>query len=518
MSNDQTFQSEPTALCASFAKFLPILDGPGIEASTAARVRAHLSTCFYCQTERAIYNRIDAAVRLHFAPDGPPYYETEDIMRDLLQDQETLQPDSSPRRFLTPKPGKTDRPRRFLSGLAALAAVLVTVLISVALFSGWLFHKQPGGVSTTQTATPSATPSAPVPSFPADLQAVSMLSPTEGWAVGVRTSLDQSSTAALMHYANGKWTLVESGVHGILTSIAMLSSTDGWAVGNALGGGPHTSVGILLHYDGTTWKQFENPTPLGDLDQLQMVSSTEGWAISNLEQIVHYDGHSWTAQPLPASLEIGTKNSVGIYGLSMGSATEGWAVGSLFAGKDQPAPRFGLILHYTGGQWTKEQLIDNANLNAVSMVSGSDGWALGSRNNASIESDILLHYTGSEWVETAFPQSDSGFGKIFMTSARDGWIVASGFSKSSDDNRLLLLHYDGTQWGQVYAPQEPLQNPGTGALSLTINSIAVPSPGDGWAVGVQSVHVSGEGGNPPSDTDTALLLHYHNGVWALYQG
>src|ERR1051326_3076145 len=115
MNDDQTSQPQPTALCASFAALLPLLDGPGIAAAAAARVRAHLSTCPYCQAQRALYTRLDAAVMRYFGPAGPALYQTEDIMRDVLQDQETQKVDSRARRPFIPPPHKPGRTRSILS-------------------------------------------------------------------------------------------------------------------------------------------------------------------------------------------------------------------------------------------------------------------------------------------------------------------------------------------------------------------------------------------------------------------
>src|SRR5258708_524099 len=90
----------------------------------------------------------------------------------------------------------------------------------------------------------------------AELNALCMLSPDEGWAVGCASSTagerDQDGEGAalealFLHYVDGTWSRLRTDVRGRLTSIAMTAADDGWAVGKE---------GMIAHYDGTTWAQF----------------------------------------------------------------------------------------------------------------------------------------------------------------------------------------------------------------------------------------------------------------------
>ena len=66
-----------------------------------------------------------------------------------------------------------------------------------------------------------------------------------------------------------------------LNSVSMISSTDGWAVGDD---------GVILHWDGSTWTQQSSPT-IAELNELLMLSSTDGWIVSSWTQnmVAHYD-------------------------------------------------------------------------------------------------------------------------------------------------------------------------------------------------------------------------------------
>jgi hypothetical protein len=78
-----------------------------------------------------------------------------------------------------------------------------------------------------------------------------------------------------------------------LWGVQMLTPTDGWAVG---GGGPTVGVpgatSILLHYDGSSWAAV--PVPKVDaITSLDMVSAHDGWA-TGTDTILHYDGTKWS--------------------------------------------------------------------------------------------------------------------------------------------------------------------------------------------------------------------------------
>jgi hypothetical protein len=59
-----------------------------------------------------------------------------------------------------------------------------------------------------------------------------MVSPTEGWAVGV--------VGTILHYSDGSWCRASSPIK-LLDSVAMASPTAAWAVGGG---------GTILHYSG----------------------------------------------------------------------------------------------------------------------------------------------------------------------------------------------------------------------------------------------------------------------------
>ena len=182
----------------------------------------------------------------------------------------------------------------------------------------------------------------------------------------------------------------------------MVSATDGWIVGED----------IILHWNGQTWSALESSTKMSaHVDGMNttsaksspdairvptfteynyafdMVSTTDGWIVGGHDWGYegwwflrrHWDGVSWSLEedwgwPLRA--------------VTMVSATDGWAVG----GGTWRDPKWGCtysgweFMRWDGVNWTDVNNPSGGQLNAVAMVSATDGWAVG--NGA------ILRYTG----------------------------------------------------------------------------------------------------------------------------
>ncbi len=191
-----------------------------------------------------------------------------------------------------------------------------------------------------------------------DLRELSMVSPTEGWAVG-----DRYTYGAFLHYVDGDWLRVGEGDYSAdMQTIQMLSDTDGWAGGDN-----------LFHYNGEEWTVAYKPDYPGVVD-LQMLSSDIGWAIT-CQTALHYRNGTWTEKKLP--------NNSCLTGISMLSDDEGWAsTGDPYGS--------GEIFHYKDGEWTLETTTRNP-LRGIQMISPTEGFAVGG--------DIILKYENGTWSE-----------------------------------------------------------------------------------------------------------------------
>jgi hypothetical protein len=521
MTNNHRFpQPVPTPLCKSFAELLPVLDEPAVDAQAAARARAHAATCAYCQSQLATYDHLEAALRQHLGPAGTPLQHTEQIMRNLVnnravQEREVNRPTPPP---ALPDPHRPGRSRRFVVGLASLAAVLVVVVLIAGLLVNRANQGQGTGPQTgsptTAAATyaPTSSPSLPQ-STDTELNSISMVSPNEGWAVGVREFSDHAASV-LMHYHNGIWSEYPNTFDVPLTSVSMASATDGWAASNT----------ELLHYDGERWTLASNLITCSE-PSMQMVSATDGWRTGCIRgsggtrgALFHYDGQTWTFQQVPASLN----PNLYFFGLSMVSSTEGWAVGNYdtSAGSEGGVPCLSAnsaILHYQDGQWTVQSTIKGAHLNAISMASAGDGWASGPKTDACGDdisgTSVLMHYTQGQWKQVTHPLPGSnatGFYLVRMASAGDVWMATSGDPAST----RALLHWNGTTWQETSLPTS------TDATALEISSIATIAPGDAWALGMRAT--SAQEGTPAAGGQSQLVIspvifHYTNGAWQVVQ-
>ncbi len=185
---------------------------------------------------------------------------------------------------------------------------------------------------------------------------------------------------------------------------------------------------------------------------------------------------------------------VQLRGVSMISATDGWAVGD----DDPVGKQTAMLLHYTGVRWEQvalpKGLDPTVSLNGISMISASEGWAVGSiwpdtSATSATNKAVLLHYTHGAWnvVPNTFSSELTG---VFMRTASDGWIAGGG------QNGGLLLHYDGASWQQVTDPA---------LTGLSVGTVAPVSASDVW---ITAIGPEVNGMRPASS-----ILHFNGRTW-----
>ena len=291
----------------------------------------------------------------------------------------------------------------------------------------------------------------------------------------------------------GTWSL-NNQVSFQLESISMVSSNDGWAVGFE-GYAPNgVDIGsVLLHWDGSAWNRVTSPINI-PLYAVKMISATDGWAVGKGSIILHWNGSAWS---LPSSYC--GYSCVYLYSIDFTSANDVWAGGdggfthwdgstwsypSMYSGRLFTSVsaisaddvwmvgRYGsgplyqmLIAHWNGNAWIESiQNIGNYGLNAVDMLSSSEGWAVGSH--------YISHYTGSwEISSVSYPSLTS----LEMLSANDGWVVG-GTTNIVSTGLGLILHWDGNTWNVIDNP-----------ASKMLVSIDMLSANEGWAVGYDGI-------------------------------
>ena len=180
-----------------------------------------------------------------------------------------------------------------------------------------------------------------------------MISPVEGWAVGGSGEMGYTQQAngtqgltsdttagVIMHFADGRWSIQATFPYANLYRVAMVSAAEGWAVGTQHLAGADGERPLLLHYTNGTWSDESSPLDI-----------------------------------LPAR-----DSYIGV--LSFSSPSDGWLVVSEYAGQDKMAAEHPVLLHYTGGRWTRVNLPTVPGrvatvINGLTMVSPQEGWAVG---------------------------------------------------------------------------------------------------------------------------------------------
>lgn len=426
-------------------------------------------------------------------------------------------------------------PSRARSVFSSIAAVLVVVLLIV--FAQVLFHAGIPGAGNG----PHGPLIVSLPGTHGWFADVSMVSPTDGWAIGFVSKTPKGNapaqTVALYHYNGTTWTptfvpvgIPTTGNVNMMGAISMDSATDGWAAGSN-----DRQGNFVLHYTGGAWHRV--PTPFNnDIWHIQALGPTSVWvatvySTNQSDVLYHFDGTTWQLQDLASA--IGSAGNITfVYGLQMVNTSEGWAQVVVNGGNNGGMA----FLHYQQGQWSLAgSVYDNVTPAGLAMDSATDGWAI-AFETAPINGNtyhvpykqLIYHYTNGQWQPANVPLSQSDdvmlggtatnlYGAahpIALPSASDGWMAGfthstwTGQTIASISQNIALLHLVNGQWQRVAPPTDNATNDG-------INGFAFPSPTDGWAVGYEA------GGTLPSPVDPdslqPLLLHYQNGAWSVYQ-
>jgi hypothetical protein len=126
----------------------------------------------------------------------------------------------------------------------------------------------------------------------ANLTALAMASPSQGWAAGftLTNSSQNASFEPLLAAWNGhQWRAVSLGKTtgaGRLDGLAVRSSTDAWAVGTAYPGSS-TMQPLILHWNGRQWARMPGAGVPGFADVsllgVAVHSATDAWAVGEAQ-------------------------------------------------------------------------------------------------------------------------------------------------------------------------------------------------------------------------------------------
>ncbi len=321
------------------------------------------------------------------------------------------------------------------------------------------------------------------------LYGITAISPQNVWAVG-RTINKQGLNHVLIEHWDGKqWSRVyspnpDSSVNYLL-AVAAVSTNDVWAVGG------NASSTLIEHWDGRNWSIILSPGT-GALNGVSTLSSTNVWAVgSNGKTLAeHWNGTRWSIVKSPNPGKYGN----GLAAVTTISSSDVWAVG------DAATTQFGevsLIEHWNGTQWRVVKSPSTGrfpyNLRAVSAVSASDIWAVGTYTvpPGDISLTLTEHWNGTQWsiVPSPSPTGDDYLLGVVALAANDAWAVGD----YSSNGQNLVVHWDGTSWSEVSSPYRR----GTGS---SLGAISADSANDIWAAGFDI--------NTQNFTYQTLIEHY----------
>jgi hypothetical protein len=284
------------------------------------------------------------------------------------------------------------------------------------------------------------------------------------------------------------WAIVPSPNSGDMGSdlwdVVALGPTEATAVGSSFTdfGEGIVSQTLIEHWDGAAWAIVPSPNGL-DSDSLLGVSATSAddvWAVgsqvdnspegnTSYALAEHWDGTSWTIDPTP---QVGTSgdNLLDVVALS---PTDVWAVG---VASDNGRGRT-LTLHWDGSTWLDVPSPSGGTLRAVTALSETEAWAVGSYI-AGGDRTLIERWDGSRWKMVSSP-SPGTYDDLLGVDGRfapGGHAALAVGSFTTDRQRPLVEQWSGREWRVVPSPD-------IGAVSASLSAVSVISPVRAWAVG-----------------------------------
>jgi alpha-tubulin suppressor-like RCC1 family protein len=211
-----------------------------------------------------------------------------------------------------------------------------------------------------------------------------------------------------------------------------------------------------------------------------------------------------TPTPFPDRSVPLNPESDGAQALSAFSASEAWAILIRDGRASEP-------LHWDGRTWATSAFAAPASgaavFNGVFDAGPGDAWAVGTntRPSAPFVQTIIEHWNGTAWSVVPSPDPAGGsLGNDFLqgvsgSGPNDIWAVGYDFENSNRGSiRFLLAHFNGTSWTAAPSPTPK------GATQFG-NAVAVASPTDAWAVGMEIPSLGG--GN------LSVAAHWNGSAW-----
>jgi photosystem II stability/assembly factor-like uncharacterized protein len=410
-----------------------------------------------------------------------------------------------------------------------LVAVVALIALSAGIFSYFATHGGSRRSIVAATPHPTCAPSQATVDLPANtnLSAIAPLGTDDGWAVGSIADPQQLAlppSAIMLRLRNCHWTPVGEPIpHAGFSDISMVSPDEGWAVGVTYAQNVTLSDGtkqwdwdqpLVLHYTHGSWQTVKvSAGPKTTVEKVKMVSASEGWmllydgkhltAVNGVNSLRygyslrHYENGTWADVPLDF-----LKTSMSVSDLDAQAPGEAWLVGidTTVINNSQS----GFAAHYSHGVWTSYAGAtlgaDTPWFQSISELSPNDVWAAGASG--------LYHFDGAHWTQASLLGTPSGVPSSFkpyishisMLSPSQGWafpdpILSFGIKAFEG----MVLRYDHGVWQWTTLSVQGASRP------LAIYDFAPSSPTQGWALAFQVVN----------GFDQYVLLYDLAGAWGV---
>jgi hypothetical protein len=337
--------------------------------------------------------------------------------------------------------------------------------------------------------------------FGGPLNPLSSIRDTSGWAVGGSghgvTCGNNYNNAVALYWNGAGWQnqtvqkTLPVFVSANMTSVSMVkpfgavnsadTTVDAFAVGGESDGG--LAHGVVWHFSGppggAQWQEVKPATflPAGtQLNGIYMSSCASnpcttgatGIAVGNYLNPTYPGIYQVTGSTITV---LNSPVSVNLHGVAMSSLTNGWAVGDSCT----------IIRTLDGTTWTGPYGAPcggTPNLRSIVMTSSSEGWIVGDVVGSG---PIVLHGTSldsassAQWnkVDATKVTSTVGLNAVtFATSGGNLWAVGAGGVAAFCLNNCSS---SSSVWGTTSSP--------LGGNYVQLNSVAMDSDTDGWAVG-----------------------------------
>jgi len=356
-----------------------------------------------------------------------------------------------------------------------------------------------------------------VTNFKFALNAVSVLSSSDAWAVG--------DSATVLHWNGTGWAPVT--IPGLpaavsLAAVDALSSADVWAAGVADAGTPFSpETTLTVHWNGTAWKRVPSPgsfsSPLFPaVTGLSMDSATDGWAVGHVVDdktgattslALHWNGTRWQ--------RVSTGPGLSFSGVASFSPSNAAAVGTHQTSEFMFTP---VAFGWNGTRWKVTAALPApqgvpasqlAGPSSLSAPSATDMQTVGGQFTSTGVKNLAWRWNGTRWtvMSTSLVTADgSGLTGVTAISPANVWAV--GFTNTAggngNDQAPVSVHRNGTSWTRVTTP-DPI---GPNGGSTVLNAVSNAGPGNVWAVGHYASNEPGGLGIPHT-----LILRWNGTRW-----